>query len=1356
MKKLIAVTLAFVFLFSMAVIPAYAESATASTSPTMENNISVDSTNSFGGLLSQTINKEMEKQLENNGFNVFSVEYNNGEALVELEALQDCTLFVGIYSEDSTKLITSQNKNVTKDDTTVALNFDTVTMPAYFTIQAYLINTDDLKPLCKVYSSNMYTKEMQEFLAKTTDDFEEEQVLQLDGDKTNNFAIYNDTVEIITENSEMTVTADEENGVYTVTNPTDEVKTLQVGDIFSYTYNNGDVLIVKIATVSTDNNGTITYTEGKLELEDVFDYVKIDAEAPTNSATVDTSPLDENIVYHGCIENPSTYSFVDSEATSSFSHSYEFYNYDLAKAESSGGSVQATISGSLGLELTNSLKVYIALDTSVIEIKFDYKLSLAIELSGSVKGCKVLLGKFSTIPVPGIIVSLEPSFVVECSGSISFSGSVSGSVGFSLDIKTGIKNLTKTPKIESELKMEVTVFIGLSFEPSIKILSDKVAEASLEAVVGAEVTASMSYKLTTDEEQHGCSDCIEGEIYGKVALNFGVKLLNSEKLEFKLNLAEVKLKTTDFYYSFDLKQFGFTQCPNKGYKLTVNVKNKDGKALKNIKVDIGNKKVTTNTQGNATVFLPDGKYTLKIVKSNYAPISKKIKVTGKTQTIKIKLLPGNSNSGKTVLSLGFYAHSAAVTEDGSLYMWGFNRDGQLGDGKPTDNYTPIKIMDNVASVSLGAMCSAAITTDGSLYTWGNNEWFGQLGDGTTTNRGTPQKIMDNVVSVNLGANYCAAITKDGSLYTWGCNIYGQLGNGTRNDIANCKPQKIMDGVASVCLGEYHAAAIKKDGSLYVWGENAYGLGDESVTQKSATPLKIMDDVSSVSLGWHSTAVIKKTGELYTWGYNGFGQLGDGTTMSSYMPKKIMDNVVSVSLGDYHGAVVTNDGSLYTFGSNDYGQLGIGAFDYDAHPEPQKVMHNIAFVDLGYRVSGAITKDGSIYTWGQNYNGQLGIGVTLMTLNTMPIKVTIPKIATYSLRNTVTNPNEFDRLIPNFIYNYYIMETDAVANPLNAQNLKFIGQASSDENGNLTLPEYTAEIMSSEPTVVLKEFTRVSGELEYLISNNNTAIITGCTSETSVAIPDRLDNYIPTAIADMAFEGCYNLTNVTLSNSITEIAEGTFMHRENIILHGDCKNDNTYFETFAKEQGIDFSLIHNYGKSTINIAPTDQVCGNVTYTCKDCCHDETLSLPYIKFKPSLYIKDEELQIRFNLPDSIFVGSGYENIDITLNGNAIEPNEGDKYFYIASSVDYYDSVLTADIIADVCGQSFTANCCESINSIADINSDTKFNIVDLVRMKKNITSLKESDINGDDSSNSGDLILLRKLLISSLNISKQSNQ
>lgn len=161
-----------------------------------QEQLEVSGNNGVGSLLAKEMNGELTKQQENQGYTIFNVTVEEKVATVSLDVVEDCRLIAGIYSEDGKDLLAFGVADVEKTAKDVVVTLETQAMPQYFLVKAFLVD-ETMAPLCSVYQSELYTKEMQEFLTKTTDDFEQNKVLNLDEDKTNNFAVYKDSVKQI-------------------------------------------------------------------------------------------------------------------------------------------------------------------------------------------------------------------------------------------------------------------------------------------------------------------------------------------------------------------------------------------------------------------------------------------------------------------------------------------------------------------------------------------------------------------------------------------------------------------------------------------------------------------------------------------------------------------------------------------------------------------------------------------------------------------------------------------------------------------------------------------------------------------------------------------------------------------------------------------------------------------------------------------------------------------------------------------------------------------------------------------------------------------------------------------------------
>jgi alpha-tubulin suppressor-like RCC1 family protein len=311
--------------------------------------------------------------------------------------------------------------------------------------------------------------------------------------------------------------------------------------------------------------------------------------------------------------------------------------------------------------------------------------------------------------------------------------------------------------------------------------------------------------------------------------------------------------------------------------------------------------------------------------------------TDKPCQLDLPVAPNGEQYVISQLAVGL-SHNIILTTTSDVLVWGCDNRGQLGTGKKDTRYSPT-LLDlppgiQFSRVACGSFFSMGITEEGDVYSWGGNP-EGQLGLGHREERVIPTKIEgipDKIVEVACGYSHSLALTAEGEVYAWGRNEAGELGIGNFSS-GILEPTKIpsLQGVARI-FANFHSMALTQSRKLYVWGWNSYrslGLGD---ADNRNTPVLLREGVISVACGGGHSFALLENGDIIGWGCNNEGQLalGDDDIRPSpvslpLLAKLRAENQRPATIGCCydHSFLVTNTGELYIWGLGHQGQLGNG-------------------------------------------------------------------------------------------------------------------------------------------------------------------------------------------------------------------------------------------------------------------------------------------------------------------------------------------------------------------------------------------------------------------------------------------------
>ena len=399
---------------------------------------------------------------------------------------------------------------------------------------------------------------------------------------------------------------------------------------------------------------------------------------------------------------------------------------------------------------------------------------------------------------------------------------------------------------------------------------------------------------------------------------------------------------------------GFLNYPEKLITVGVDKSQKINPLLFNIQDDMNVYTDSTTKVGTLNYEIEDSNVaeltTLGMITGKQQGITK-IKVTDtstkRTTSIWVKVV----NDSNIQISLG-YKFSVALKQDGTVWSWGQNNDGELGLGNTTEYDEPqqiTEITEKITDVKTGYYHSIALTEKGEVYTWGYNG-YGQLGNGTSENSTTPVKVtgLKNVAKIDAYKYMTIVSTQNGEVYVWGrgygktpvklnfsrkiIDVAGNIVLAENRKAYNLDETKSYGkDLIKVVAGYNHYLGLTSDGEVYAWGSNSYGQLGNGNNTSSSTAVKVvtpdgksnMTNIVDISAGDSYSIITDKDGKVYTFGY--YGDYRTANTVHSNKPVEIQDlyktELVAASEGG-HTAIVDWDGNVYTVGLNDYGQLGL--------------------------------------------------------------------------------------------------------------------------------------------------------------------------------------------------------------------------------------------------------------------------------------------------------------------------------------------------------------------------------------------------------------------------------------------------
>ena len=579
------------------------------------SNMSVSATNSFGQLLVNGIEGQ-STDADGSTNRITNVTMNGRTANVQYVLDGTADLMVAIYTDSTEEeLVASGTTEVPGSADNGAAQVSIVgDIPETYTIKAFLLDKTDHSPLSSAYTDVSHTQVMVDLDKATVNDFPEDRVINLDGQANTNFAVVNKettllTYEDNTAGENQLLSEDDTSLVYTFGNAGAEIRNLQPGDILTYEYAPGELLIARVQDITVNGDVVTIQGDDTLELEDVFDALKIENDA--NTQDFDYTPADgftdcgESVIDASLFEGGSDFTFEDVDATNKksdeialpeVSRKCEFYkdiDSDEGKKDDHTTTLKATVSGSLNLSAQGKFKYYIAKKRQSLEFGVTTKGDLKLEISGAAE-LSVPVGRYDFSPIVGVFIGMEPALVVRAALNMNVDVLIEDYIGFRYNSKQDLEgtpdntdtsatedprivSTSKTPTIKIKGKATGSLFVGIDLQPRVRVLGDWVASVEMSCEFGGQITVTLNAESTDHlaESKHTCGVCYSGKLDFHASSDISVKFLKSKIKIGPVKLIDVPIPLGDFYWSPQYEEFGKGKCPHIGYRVQMRISTTD-------------------------------------------------------------------------------------------------------------------------------------------------------------------------------------------------------------------------------------------------------------------------------------------------------------------------------------------------------------------------------------------------------------------------------------------------------------------------------------------------------------------------------------------------------------------------------------------------------------------------------------------------------------------------------------------------------------------------------------------------------------------------------------------------------------